>query len=648
MRVQLNEFNIRLGRHCYLPLATGLLRAYAEQDPMIDAAYEFAPFLYHVDTVASIMRAYEQPVDVAAFSVSVWNEQLNLAVAAEVSQRWPGCLIIFGGLQVPDDATDYLRRYPFIDVAIRREGEAAFAEVLRRHVDGDDFRGIPQVTCRTVDGGIHYCPEDKEFKKDLHELPSPALMGLFDGLLALRGDDLEFSYVLETNRGCMYSCSFCEYGLGQHKLSYYGLDRVYGEIDWVGQNKIEYLLGADANFGLLPRDLEIAEYLVAAKKKYGCPDKFRVNYGKNSGDKIYKVGMLLHEADMTKGITLARQSNSPEALKAIKRANIKMSTYQELQTRFNDAGVPTYSEFIVGLPGETYESWVNGLDEVVAAGMKNQVLIYPLMALPNTDMGRKWYQEQYGIKTVRIELAEVHGTMRGADLVSEYEDIIISTSTMSTEDWRRAVIYSWVFGALYCMKLGYFIIVYLLDRHEVKPSELIQFILEETAAGWGGSVWHEELEQYNYTLDGVLDDGRPLATVLLDYGNVYWGGEEATFLRCADRLGVFYTELAALVRRLLRAKGVAVDVVEVNEVIEYQSLRVPRLAAKEEVSWAFGFNLHSYFESVFTSNPVPLMQGMQVVRAQPVDFDGNKQRYAREAVLFGRKSGKILVPVTCG
>ena len=651
MRVQLNEYNIRLGRNCYLPLATGLLRAYAEKDEVVRQHYQFSPFLYHIDSVSNILKAYEQPVDVAAFSVAVWNEQLNLAVAAEVKRRWPDCLIVFGGLQVPDDATEYLHKHEFIDVTIRRAGEVAFAQVLRRYAEFEandkPFGTIPQVTYRAMNGEVFCNAENNKFEKDLNELPSPALDGLFDYLIPLNGNQIDFSYVLETDRGCPFRCSFCEYGLGQHKLSYYEMDRVFGEIEWMGRNKIEYCLGAAANFGMVKRDMEIAEYLVATKKKYGYPDKFRVNYAKNTGDKIYNVGLLLHEADMTKSITLARQSNDPKVLKNIKRENIKMSTYQELQVRFNDIGVPTYSEFIMGLPGETYESWKHGLDEVVAAGMKNQVLVYPCMALPNTDMGRPWYQQQFSIQTRRIEMAEVHGTRRDAELVPEYEEIVVATASLSVEEWRQTAIFSWIFGALHSLKLGYFIIIYLLDRHGIKASELIQFIMDEAAQGRAGGVWQREFEAYNATLDGVLNDGQPMATLLPDYGDVYWSGEEASFLRIAgvsaERLEDFYAvDMTYLLIKLLQAKGVQWDLAELFDVIDYQALRMPALDPQLDTDLAFGSNLHTYFESAFTSAPVPLQKERQRVRVRPTDFQGDKRQFAREIVLFGRKSNKIL------
>ena len=75
--VYFNEFNVLMGKAAYLPLVSGLLRAYAETSEQLTAAYRFMPFLYYRDSVERIMSQYYEP-SVAAFSVSMWNEQVNL------------------------------------------------------------------------------------------------------------------------------------------------------------------------------------------------------------------------------------------------------------------------------------------------------------------------------------------------------------------------------------------------------------------------------------------------------------------------------------------------------------------------------------------------------------------------------------------
>ena len=79
-RIYLNEFNIVMGNTTYLPLVSGLLRAFSETRETIVKNYQFMPFLFHIDNPSTILSNYDNP-SVAAFSVSMWNEQLCLEIA---------------------------------------------------------------------------------------------------------------------------------------------------------------------------------------------------------------------------------------------------------------------------------------------------------------------------------------------------------------------------------------------------------------------------------------------------------------------------------------------------------------------------------------------------------------------------------------
>src|SRR3989338_7461014 len=87
----------------------------------------------------------------------------------------------------------------------------------------------------------------------------------------------------ETNRGCPFSCTFCDWGSAvQSKVFTFDLSNVLRETDWFVEHKIEYVTCCDANFGILPRDLEIAKYMAEAKKKYGYPKTFSIQSTKNA------------------------------------------------------------------------------------------------------------------------------------------------------------------------------------------------------------------------------------------------------------------------------------------------------------------------------------------------------------------------------
>ena len=86
---------------------------------------------------------------------------------------------------------------------------------------------------------------------------------------------------------------------------------------------------------MLPRDFEIAQRAAENKKKYGYPHVLSVQNTKNARDRAYKVQKLLAETGLSKGVTLAMQSVDPHTLKSIKRDNISIEDYSELQKTFS-------------------------------------------------------------------------------------------------------------------------------------------------------------------------------------------------------------------------------------------------------------------------------------------------------------------------
>lgn len=254
--VYFNEFNILMDKAAYLPIATGLLCAYAKNSRLIRSSYKFMPFLFLRKSIKNIIVCYKNP-SVAAFSVSMWNEQINLHIARRIKELFPKCLIVFGGPQIPHSCKEYFRQYPFIDISVRCDGEEPFLEILLRFLHSSDFSGIPNISWRDPLTGDCIENETKLSQMDdLDIIPSPYLEGLFEYLFINRKDEVDYQAIIETNRGCPFSCAYCVWGKGSlnKKLRFYSLERVAREIEWLGKHKIRYVFNADSNFGINKRD----------------------------------------------------------------------------------------------------------------------------------------------------------------------------------------------------------------------------------------------------------------------------------------------------------------------------------------------------------------------------------------------------------
>ena len=341
---------------------------------------------------------------------------------------------------------------------------------------------------------------------------------------------------------------------------------------------------------------------------------------------------------------LARQSNDLTVLDNISRKNIKITTYNNVQHRFNESKIPVYSELIIGLPGETFETWTTGIEEMLQAGTKNQLFVYLCQVFPNTELADPEYQKKHGVETTRIKLTEIHAAIRDEKTVTEFEDIITATNSMTVEEWKRITIFSWVMMTFHSLKLGFFVLLYLVDRFGLRFSDFIAYLGDLDLSRGKSPVIMNEILEFRAKTERLLE-GNGRGCTLPDFGHLYWDEEEASFLRISEKIDEFYEELFLVTSDFLNEKGLNSNETELREVIRYQRLRIPCVADRGEVSVQFQYNWPEYFESRLTSNPISIQKIPQAMTVRYKDFAGDKREYAKQTIMWGRKSGTIMSEV---
>ena len=252
--------------------------------------------------------------------------------------------------------------------------------------------------------------------------------------------------------------------------------------------------------------------------------------------------------------------------------------------------------------------------------------------------------KKFGIVTKRIRLTEIHGAVREEGLIPEYQDIVIQTDDMSVDEWRKMCIFSWVTMVFHSLKVGFFILAYLVDRFHIRYVDLISYISECRMPSGVGSILREELTYFDNQLDCLLK-GQGRGHAMPEFGGIYWDEEEASFLRISERLDQFYDEILLMLRHFLREKGCAYDDAELTEAVQYQKMRIPSLHLPAVKEWTFNFNFPEYFETRFHPNPILLTVRPQVLTIYPKDYEEDKTKYARQTILWGRKSGTMMTEV---
>lgn len=620
----------------YLPLVSGQLIASAFQDPEVQGQYEVGALCYAHEPLRHIEARHPKDIDVAAFSVSLWNEQLALEVARRLRARHPEALVVFGGCQVPFDGRDYLARYPFIDLCVRGEGETTFKELLQARANGQDYTKISGLTIR--DGAGSTVTPNGQGPQNLDVFPSPYLEGTFDALVCEHAG-MAWQAIIETNRGCPFSCAFCYWGNAlNQKYRLFSVSRVDAILQWISSHKIQYVFNADANFGMIPQDQEILSRLIHWKQTTGYPEKFRTCWGKNSNDKIYQMAKRLHDADMDKSLTLSRQSQDPTTLQNVHRSNIRLDTYAALQQQANRDGVPVYSELIFGMPGETEQSWLQGLEELLHAGVQNQIFVYHCEILPNTAMADPAYLTQHGIVTQRVPLQAIHCQIPKAGEVEEFDRIIVSTATMPPDTWRRLTVLNWLFQLFHGMKCAFYPMVYLQMMGQ-SPIKFLQWCVDDPDS----PLLHAEILRWQEVASGMQTRGAGRAGTV-DYPGLqgtWWEQEEISFLHLMVRRDEWREELGGLLRRYVST--VHGDPAGAPPVWGFQWVLWPDPLHARQKSLFFADNtpeaLQRYLQGL---EPLPVKSAGRVVVEPGEDSNGNMALYAERTILRGRKSGTLL------
>lgn len=406
-----------------MPLASGYLKAMILDDDELAraAAVRICNFRGKVSHVEMAQDLFSGAVpDVLAFSVLGWNVRAFGSLATTFKQLNPRGWVVFGGTHVSGQAERVFRQYPHVDIVVNGEGEITFRELVRAAVQGrqlTELDGIDGISWRTADGGTGTSP-DRPRIENLDEIPSPFLNGVID----LVDDAGKFRYdvaLIETNRGCPYKCAFCYWGgaVGQ-RVRAFSRERLRAELEVFAKLRVHTIVACDANFGMLPIDLELIDDLINIKEKYGFPMAFETSWAKNKSKVFYEIVRRMKNAGLQSSFTLALQTLSPDSLETMNRRNMKLNDWQDLVEWLNREGLDCYAELIWGAPGETVESFLKGYDDL--SRHVSRIAAYPLMLLPNTEYYDN--KETHGIISIRgdhddFEYVLAHRTMSFQDNV---------------------------------------------------------------------------------------------------------------------------------------------------------------------------------------------------------------------------------------
>ena len=636
IKVGLVQINNSFSGQSYLPYSVALLESYVRRHAKDPASFEFMlPIFNRLKVDAAVEHLSK--ADVVGISLYVWNEKLSLEIARRLKARKPDIVIIVGGPQMPDRSEPFLREHTFVDVACHGEGEQTFLGVLER-LPGRDWSNIEGTSYLNGSGEVVKRPRLKRLR-ELDVVPSPFTTGVFDRLMKANPQQVWIG-LWETNRGCPFQCTFCDWGSAtQAKVFQFGMDRLNAEIDWFSSKKIEFVFCCDANFGILPRDVDIARTIAARKSELGYPKAFSVQNTKNATERAYLTQKILSDSGLNKGVALSLQSVDVTTLKNIKRQNISLQTYEELQARFTRDRVETYSDLILGLPGETYESFVEGVCRVIGNGQHNRIQFNNLSILPNAEMGDPAYLKEHGMETVETKIINIHGAL-DEDEIPEVQQLVVATKSMSRDDWRRSRSFAWMAALVHFDKLVQIPIIVAHELLGVSYRTITESFMHADTARFPLLA---EIRDFFDDFAKQIQAGGPEYVYSQQWLGIYWPADEYIFIKLTaeGRMQQFHDECGALLRSL--ASKEAADIGLLDEALRLNHALVKQPGVHKDITVSCSRDLLGFYRRVLIGEPIQLKQqnvNYAVKRSAETWTDFNE--WCREVVWYGNKKGAYL------
>lgn len=320
--------------------------------------------------VAAEVVAYDP--DIVGFSVFLWSLPFFLDVATRLVADSPSRLIVFGGPSarpVMLDLPPHDRPAAAVDVLVINEGEHSFREIVAApNRDPAALAAIPGIAIRE-DGRWRETPARP--LGDLNELPSPYTMRL----VPPNGIGL-----LQTYRGCPFTCSFCEWGTLESPKRVRDVHNLVAEFNAMDRLGVPAALLADAGLNL---NANAFRNLHQAARETGFLER------RGLICEVYPAAVRAEHLDFLRMVGspyvgVGLQSFDTEVLAHVDR-KYDEARFEQTLGQLNEVSLVAV-EIIMGLPGDNPERFRRNFER--ARRLRCALRVYHCVVLPSALMVR--------------------------------------------------------------------------------------------------------------------------------------------------------------------------------------------------------------------------------------------------------------------
>jgi len=418
-----------------LPINIGYIASYCMKE--FSSKIDISLFKYHQELEKAIEN---DPPDILGLSNYIWNSNLSKEILKTYSKINPKGLRILGGPNFPLDIPSqrkFFEDFPFFDIYVPDDGEIGFSNIvkksleifpknIRNHVLEEPLEGC---IIKNQEGRLLYSFGNTRIRK-LDEIPSPYTNGILDKFF-----DENLIPMIQTNRGCPFSCTFCTDGRESvNQVNRFSPERTRNDIEYIAthvKKNVHSMFISDLNFGMIPGDIETCNAINDIKKRHNYPHRIISTTGKNNKEKIIESIKTLGG---NLSLSMSVQSLDENVLTNIKRDNISTEKMLALAPTIKKYNLNTTAEIILGLPGETYQSHLKTIRELVNAKL-DDIISYTCLILAGSEMGTPEQREKWKMETKYQILPEDFATLQNGKRICEFGEYVVSTKDLSFDEY---------------------------------------------------------------------------------------------------------------------------------------------------------------------------------------------------------------------
>lgn len=275
---------------------------------------------------------------IVGLGVYIWNVTLATQVVQAIKGVRPETVVVIGGPEVSHEYEE-TPLFAHADYLVCGEGERAFAEIARAVLEGQS-PAEKVVPAALLDPASLVLPYDDYTDEDIAQR----------------------QLYVEASRGCPFECEFCLSAL-ESRVREFPLEAfldALGRLIVRGARRVNFV---DRTFNLKPKRVEAILRFLLANWRDGLQAHFEI-----VPDRLHPDVLELLARFPAEGLHLEAgiQSFDANVQAAISRRQNLERTIENLHALRTRTGALLHADLVAGLPGETWESFADGFDRLIA------------------------------------------------------------------------------------------------------------------------------------------------------------------------------------------------------------------------------------------------------------------------------------------